>query len=94
MERVRHKLGVEAREMTGDGLAVYPTPAWDSCSTCRFRPPCLALDTGEDVTGLLATAYRPRPPASPEEGRLGTITWSIGRGAAPPTFRGDRRPDH
>ncbi|HTJ74803.1 MAG TPA: PD-(D/E)XK nuclease family protein [Acidimicrobiales bacterium] len=93
MERVRHKLGVEAREMTADRVAVYPTPAWDSCSACRFRSPCLALDTGEDVSELLATAYRPRPPATPEEGRLGTITWSIGRGAAPPTFRGDRRPD-
>ena len=94
MERVRQKLGMEAREMTGDGVALYPTPAWDSCSTCAFRPPCLALDTGEDAAALLAASYRPRPPSVPEEGRLGAITWSIGRGAAPPTFRGDRRPDH
>lgn len=94
MERVRHKLGVEAREMTGDGVAIYPTPAWDNCSTCVYRPPCLALDTGEDVSELLAASYRSRPPEAPEEGRLGTVTWSIGRGAAPPTFRGDRRPDH
>ncbi|MEA2502338.1 MAG: hypothetical protein QOD01_2449 [Actinomycetota bacterium] len=94
MERVRHKLGLEARDMTSDGLAVYPTPTWASCQPCPFRPPCLALDTGDDAAGLLATFYRPQPPRAPVAGRLGTVTWSIGRGAAPPTFGRDRPPEH
>lgn len=92
MERVRHKLGVEARAMTDARLAIYPTPAWHNCAPCAFRPPCIALDTGEDTADLLATLYRPRPPRVPAEGRLGTVTWSIGRGAAPPTFGRDRPP--
>ena len=90
MERVRSKLGAEARDMTGDGLVVYPAPAWEACSACRFRPPCIALDTGDDADGLLTAYYRPRPPPPSDEGRIGGVTWSIGRGAAPPKFGRDR----
>jgi hypothetical protein len=92
MERVRHKLGLEARDMTSAGLALYPSPGWDACAPCAFRPPCLALDAGDDPAHLVAAHYRPRPPRAPAEGRLGTVTWSIGRGAAPPTFGRDREP--
>jgi hypothetical protein len=91
LERVRHKLGAEARDMTSAGLAVYPAPAWDVCSTCAFRPPCIALDAGADAQAVLDAGYRPRPPAVEPEGRLGGATWSVGRGAAPPKF--GRRPD-
>lgn len=86
MERVRHKLALEARDMTSTGLALYPSPTWDVCAPCHFRSPCLALDTGDDPGGLVAAHYRPRPPRAPAEGRLGAVTWSIGRGAAPPAF--------
>ncbi|HEX3621633.1 MAG TPA: hypothetical protein VHT97_04885 [Acidimicrobiales bacterium] len=92
MERVRHKLALEARDMTGGALAVYPTPTWDTCAPCRFRSPCIALDTGDDSAAILAEQYRLRPEPVAVEGRLGTVTWSIGRGAAPPTFGRDRRP--
>lgn len=86
MERVRHNLSLEARDMTGAGLAVYPSPSWDVCSTCRFRPPCIALNTGVDAEAVLAGGYRHRPPVEEREGRLGGITWSMGRGARPPKF--------
>lgn len=92
LEQARQKLGTEARDMTSAGLAVYPTPSWDVCRTCAFRPPCIALNTGTDAEAVLAGAYRPRPPAQEQEGRLGGVTWSMGRGAAPPTFgRGPHR---
>jgi len=91
-ERVRHTLGLEARDMTSAGLAVYPSPSWDVCSACRFRPPCIALNTGLDAESVLAGAYRPRPPEEEQEGRLGGVTWSIGRGAAPPKFGRGPRP--
>jgi len=86
LERVRQKLGAEARDMTAAGLAVYPAPSWDVCSACAFRPPCLALDTSTDAEAVLAASYRRRPPVEIVEGRLGGVTWSIGRGAAPPKF--------
>ncbi len=86
MERVRRNLSLEARDMTGAGLAVYPSPSWEVCSTCRFRPPCVALNTGNDADAVLAGGYRHRPPVVEQEGRLGGVTWSLGRGAAPPKF--------
>lgn len=86
LERARYKLGCEARDMTSAGLAVYPAPAWDVCSACMFRPPCIALDAGADAEAVLETGYRRRPPAVVQEGRLGGVTWSMGRGAAPPKF--------
>lgn len=92
LERVRQNLGAEARDMTGAGLSIYPAPSWDACSACSFRPPCIALNTGVDAEAVLSASYRRRPPAEEQEGRLGGVTWSIGRGAAPPTFgRGPRR---
>lgn len=91
-ERVRHNLGVEARDMTGAGLAVYPAPSWDVCSACAFRPPCIALNTGTDADEVLGAAYRQRPAPEEREGRLGGVTWSMGRGAAPPKFGRDPRP--
>lgn len=94
MERVRYKLGLEARDMTSESLPVYPAPAWDVCSGCRFRPPCIALDTGADADAVLVAGYRPRPPAEVQSGRLGGGTWSMGRGAAPPTFGRGPGPDH
>ncbi len=90
LERARRHLGAEARDMTSADLAIYPAPAWDICSVCEFRPPCIALNTGVDAEAVLAKSYRPRPPVPEQEGRLGGVTWSIGRGAAPPTF--GRRP--
>jgi hypothetical protein len=86
LERVRRNLGLEARDMTSAGLSVYPAPSWDVCSECLYRPPCMALNTGRDAGSVLDASYRPRPPAEVAEGRLGGVTWSIGRGAAPPKF--------
>jgi hypothetical protein len=86
LERVRHKVGSEAFDMTRAGVAVYPSPSWDICSACAFRPPCMALNTGADAEAVLDAGYRRRPPAEVQEGRLGGATWSMGRGAAPPKF--------
>jgi hypothetical protein len=44
------------------------------------------LNRGEDASDLLAECYRERPPDQLEEGRLGGISWGMGRGAAPPHF--------
>ena len=86
LEQVRHKMAREARDMTRAGVAVYPSPSWDVCRTCAFRPPCIALNAGVDAASVLAGGYRRRPAMEVQEGRLGGITWSMGRGAAPPKF--------
>jgi hypothetical protein len=86
LERIRRTLGLEARDMIDPALAVYPAPSWPVCSTCAFRPPCMAMNAGADADALLHTSYRRRPPFEQQPGRLGGATWSTGRGAAPPTF--------
>jgi hypothetical protein len=42
------------------------------------------MNRGENAEAMLATRYRPRPPDALEEGRLGGMSWGMGRGAAPP----------
>lgn len=86
LDRVRQTVGQEAHEMTRAGLAVYPSPSWDVCAGCAFRQPCIAMNAGVGAGTVLARGYRRRPPEEVREGRLGGSTWSMGRGAAPPTF--------
>jgi len=75
---------VEALEMLDAALALYPTPAPEHCAACHFRAPCLAMNEGADAEAILTETYRVRPPEAPGEGRLGAVTWSMSRGAAPP----------
>jgi len=78
------RLGRTALDMLSADPVIEPTPAWSHCSRCDFRAPCLAINRGESPEALLATLYRPRPPDVLEEGRLGGMSWGMGRGAAPP----------
>jgi adenine-specific DNA glycosylase len=67
------QLATEARQMFDPDAAVYPSPS-PACRRCAFDAPCQAL-------------YRPRV-HDDVAGRLGGVTWSVGRGAAPPQFSG------
>jgi hypothetical protein len=83
LEGLGRNLGQEALEMADPHLVPYPTPG-GFCADCMYRPPCLALQAGDDVEAILAGGYQTRPDEVPEEGRLGAVTWSMNRGAAPP----------
>ncbi|MGH8974249.1 MAG: hypothetical protein ACRD0C_13750 [Acidimicrobiia bacterium] len=76
-------LGQEALEMADPYLMAYPAPG-GHCTDCVYRRPCVALQEGEDAGAILGLEYRLRPEEVPEEGRLGAVTWSMSRGAAPP----------
>jgi hypothetical protein len=80
------RLGRAVEEMLDPELPVEPTPAWAHCSVCAFRAPCIAMNCGYDAVPLLAP-FRRRPADELEEGRLGGVSWGLGRGAAPPHFR-------
>jgi hypothetical protein len=67
---------------------VCANPSGENCPPCPFLGPCRALYDGEDAAPILRAAYRERPPEGLEEGRLGGGAWGMGRGAAPPRFRG------
>jgi hypothetical protein len=83
-EGAARRLGLQVREMASERATVEPTPVWAHCCACAFRAPCIVMNRGNDASELLARDYRPRPPDDLEEGRLGGVSWSMGRGAAPP----------
>ncbi len=86
--RIAARLGRTVMAMLDAGPRLDPTPDWAHCRECPFRAPCTALNRGEDAEPLLARfGHRARP--QPEEGRLGGGSWSVGRGARPPTFEGE-----
>lgn len=69
-------LAAQALEVTAPGLAIYPTPSPDNCTTCVFRQPCIEMTEGSDPAGTLAAGFRLR---TPEEGEEERLRWSIGR---------------
>lgn len=85
----RTRLGLEVLDMVDPGLSVYPSPSPPNCGSCAYRAPCVATDAGGGVEEILARSYRRKPPEELVEGRLGGVTWAMGRGAAPPKFKRD-----
>lgn len=79
-------LAAEVTAATSPDLQIYPSPTPEVCSRCSYRPPCLILNQGQDPSAELAQSYRPRPAEPVQEGRLGGVTWSMNRGAAPPPW--------
>jgi hypothetical protein len=79
-------LAAELGIATHPDVAVYPSPEPRVCARCDYRAPCLVLNQGGDASGELSRSYRMRPPEPIQEGRLGGVTWSMNRGAAPPPW--------
>ena len=84
------RLGSDVAEMTRGDLTVGPSPSDQHCPACPFLDPCQAMLAGQDAGLILSSRYRERPPDRLEEGRLGGGAWGMGRGAAPPKFRGSQ----
>ncbi|MGH3778181.1 MAG: PD-(D/E)XK nuclease family protein [Pseudonocardiaceae bacterium] len=63
----------EMQEMTDPSLRIYPNPSWEHCSTCAYRPPCLAINQGLDEQPILQASYRQRVGEDFEPGRLGSV---------------------
>jgi hypothetical protein len=79
-------LAAEARAVTSHDLQIYPSPGPEICAHCAYTAPCLVLTEGGDVEAELTRWYRQREPEKIEEGRLGGVSWSMNRGAAPPRW--------
>jgi len=88
------RLAAEAVEMADPDISVYPNPSPATCASCIFSAPCLAIHAGLDTDAAMAGSYRRRGPGELQEGRLGGVTWSTGRGAAPPRFGDMGRSGH
>lgn len=87
IERRGTAVALEMQDMTDPALRIYPNPSWVNCSSCAYRPPCLAISQGTDESQILETAYRKRTSEDFELGRLGSV-W----GFVPEIYRvGDHR---
>ncbi|MBV9313362.1 MAG: hypothetical protein JO100_06340 [Pseudonocardia sp.] len=84
------RIAGQVTEMITPGIHCHPTPSIARCADCEFRTPCQTMNEGHDPTLMLASEYVHRS-HEPTPGRLGSGTWSIGRGAAPPKFGGLER---
>jgi hypothetical protein len=80
------RLGRTVLAMLDSADGVDPTPIWTHCQGCLFRSPCVLMQRGEDASQLVAAGYVRQPPDDLEEGRLGGVSWGMGRGAAPRRF--------
>ncbi|MGH9294385.1 MAG: hypothetical protein ACRD0B_03555 [Acidimicrobiales bacterium] len=84
------RLEQELAAMTAPGVLCYPNPSVANCTACPYLRPCLAMNEGGDGEAVLAAGFAPRPGGERPERRLGLVTWSTGRGAAPPGFDSER----
>jgi hypothetical protein len=82
------RLAADTVAMLEAAQAAAASPSDANCRPCAFLEPCLAMRAGRDSDFMLRSGYRPRPPDTLEEGRLGGSSWSAGRGAAPLRRRG------
>jgi hypothetical protein len=49
-----------ALEMVRPSTRLYPSPSWTSCTFCRFKGPCLAVNSGADYESMLDAEFRQR----------------------------------
>lgn len=80
-------LAADLRRMIDPATPTPPNPSRDLCARCAFLRPCLETSYGCLPEDALRDGYRVKRPESPK------VTWSTGRGAAPPTFRRAGRPE-
>jgi hypothetical protein len=73
IERRGVAIAHEIQDMTDPALRIYPNPSWDHCSTCAYRPPCLAINQGVDQKPILEASYQRRVRGDFEPGRLGSV---------------------
>lgn len=79
-------LAGHAAAMASPAATVEPSPSPANCPSCAYFAPCRAMLEGSNPAPLLQADYHERPASTLEEGRLGTRSWGLSRGAAPPRF--------
>lgn len=60
IESLQNDLWTVALEMVRPSTPLYPAPAWFNCGFCRFRSPCLAMNSQKDVEFILEGEFQAR----------------------------------
>jgi hypothetical protein len=86
LQNIGRQLELEALEIANPDIRVYPNPSGENCSNCAFVEPCIAMSNGSGVSLILETSYRKKGDEEVARGRIGASTWSVDRGAIPPSI--------
>lgn len=62
LRNLRSDLWTVALEMTRQSTPIYPSPGWNNCNFCHFKPPCLMLNSGADPSFVFEHEYQQRQP--------------------------------
>ncbi len=89
---IGRRIGMVVSDMVAPDLEVYPTPSSRHCPDCAFLDPCIEMTRGASAQAMLDTRYRERGRRGAEPGRLGGVSWGMGRGAVPPERWSARNP--
>lgn len=73
LERQGVAVAHQLQDMTDPSVRIYPNPAWEHCSSCAYRSPCLAMTQGVDEQEILQQSYRKRVGEDFQPGRLGSV---------------------
>jgi hypothetical protein len=86
LKNIGRQLALEILDMTDPGVRLYPNPSRENCAGCDYVTPCIAMNESASVSAILETSFRTRDERAAEGGRIGRSTWSVDRGAMPPSF--------
>ena len=60
LENIAQQIHYVGLEMVRPSTKIYPNPAWNTCTFCSFKAPCLTMNAGADYEVILDAEYRPR----------------------------------
>lgn len=72
LENLARQIHYVGLEMVRPSTVIYPNPAWNTCTFCSFKAPCLAMNAGANYEMILDAEYRPRRLWDPLEATEGT----------------------
>jgi hypothetical protein len=85
IENIGVQIAMQALEMRGPNISIYPNPSEKNCPSCAYRRPCIAINDGVDPAPILATHYRKRREEEFEQARR---RWPSVRGGMPASLGG------
>lgn len=60
LDMLMDNIRATAKEMLNPDIALYPSPAWNTCTFCQFKSPCLTMNAGGNYRVLLEADYQKR----------------------------------
>jgi hypothetical protein len=86
VRKAGQRLSADAIQMVMEEPEIYPTEDNQVCATCVFVEPCVAMSSGQDISGIMAAGFRVRDEAESLEEE--SMRWSAARKGASASMSG------